>query len=409
MILNFSVENYKIFKEKTTLTMAATSDTSHSENIIPSKATKHGILKTASIYGANASGKTKFIEALHVMSAFVRGSFSHPPGSRLYHTPFMYDKEYSQKPTSFEIEFVRDSTRYVYGFSYDSRGINEEHLYIYTSSRKSIIFERKERDYLFNASDRKMQEETSKRVRENVLYLSVAAQFNHKPSLDVYEWFSRHLNIIIGDVPDFSIDGLMSAMEQNKRFESLVKKALAIADFGITRIYDRAVEQKQEGVVEGISVTFVAHAADIWVEHTLGDRKFELPLASESSGTYRFIAVIGPIIDALMFGKTVVVDELDLSFHTDICEWILSLFLSPYENKKGAQLIFNTHDVGLLDQGLIRRDQIWFTIKDWDTYEASMVRLSDYNGVRKDLDIRRAYLNGSFGAKPFIAPDRLME
>ena len=161
--------------------------------------------------------------------------------------------------------------------------------------------------------------------------------------------------------------------------------------------------------MNGISVSFVAHMPEIWVEHTVGGRKIELPLAAESSGTNRFLAVIGPIIDALLNGNTVVIDELDLSFHTDICEWILGLFLSPYENKKGAQLIFNTHDVGLLDQELVRRDQIWFTSKDWDTYEATMSRLSDFKGIRKDLDIRKAYLNGTFGAKPFIAPDRLME
>ena len=115
------------------------------------------------------------------------------------------------------------------------------------------------------------------------------------------------------------------------------------------------------------------------------------------------------VIESLLKGKTVVVDELDMSFHTDICQWVLNLFLDSEENKKCAQLIFNTHDVGLLDQEILRRDQIWFTSKDWDTYEAVLTRLSDYKGVRKDLDIRRAYLNGSFGSKPFIAPDRLME
>ena len=116
-----------------------------------------------------------------------------------------------------------------------------------------------------------------------------------------------------------------------------------------------------------------------------------------------------PRTTAKLYGKTVVVDELDLSFHTDICQWILGLFLDPEENRNGAQLIFNTHDVGLLDQEILRRDQVWFTSKDWGTYEATLTRLSDYKGVRKDLDIRRAYLNGSFGSKPFIAPDRLME
>jgi AAA15 family ATPase/GTPase len=409
MILNFSVENYKIFKEKTTLTMVATYDKTHMGNTIPCEANKNGVLKTASIYGANASGKTKFIEALHLMSNFVRGSFSHLPGTILNHTPFIYDAKMVNKPTSLEIEFITDDKRYAYGFSYDSKRITDEHLYLFTSTRKSIIFERHGQKYTFSPTDRKMQEGNAIRVRDNVLYISVAAQFNHGPSLDVVRWFSEKLIVISGNIPDFSIDNLISVMDRNREFGILVKKALRIADFGITRIYDRNASLKKKDVVSGAAVSVIPHISDIWVEHTIGNRKVELQLASESSGTLRFLAVIGPVIDALLFGKTVVVDELDLSFHTDICEWILSLFLSPYENKKGSQLIFNTHDVGLLDQGLIRRDQIWFTSKDWDTYEASMTRLSDYGGVRKDLDIRRAYLNGSFGAKPFIAPDRLME
>ena len=162
-------------------------------------------------------------------------------------------------------------------------------------------------------------------------------------------------------------------------------------------------------MVSAVPSTMVPVVTDIWVEHKVGNRKVELQLDSESSGTLRFMGIIGHVISSLLYGNTVVVDELDLSFHTDICQWILGLFLDPEENRNGAQLIFNTHDVGLLDQEILRRDQVWFTSKDWGTYEATLTRLSDYKGVRKDLDIRRAYLNGSFGSKPFIAPDRLME
>ena len=187
MILNFSVENYKIFKEKTTLTMVATYDKTHMENVIPCESTEYGVLKTASIYGANASGKTKFIEALQLMSIFVKNSPAHPPGIGLNHTPFIYDPDTAKKPTSFEIEFAEGPLRYVYGFSYDSKCITEEHLYVYNSPKKSVIFERRGHNYSFSPSDRKIQEENAKRVRENVLYVSIAAQFNHKPSLVVLQ------------------------------------------------------------------------------------------------------------------------------------------------------------------------------------------------------------------------------
>ena len=114
MILNFSVENYKIFKEKTTLSMIATADKSHPNNVFEIENGHQRVLKTSSVYGANASGKTKFFEALELMSNFVRGSLNHIPGAQLNYTPFIYDAESMRKPTSFEIEFIHDSKRYVY-------------------------------------------------------------------------------------------------------------------------------------------------------------------------------------------------------------------------------------------------------------------------------------------------------
>ena len=408
MILNFSVENYKIFKEKTTLSMIATFDKSHPDNVFQVDDNQPKALKTCSIYGANASGKTKFIEALGLMSNFVRGSLGHLPGAMLNYTPFIYDEESMKKPTVFEVDFIHDSKRYVYGFSYDRKRIVEEYLFLLPGGKKKMIFERKEQDFKFN-TDKKIQTENSKRVRENILFISVGAQFNHFPSIDVVTWFDKELYVLAGELLDVSINNLVDVMYNDTRFKTLVKKALQIADFGISDIYDKNRRDKREGVISGPTVSMVPVVSDIWVEHKVGDRKVELQLGSESSGTLRFLGIIGHVIDSLISGKTVVIDELDLSFHTDICQWILGLFLNPEENKKGAQLIFNTHDVGLLDQEILRRDQIWFTSKDWETYEAVLTRLSDYKGVRKDLDIRRAYLNGSFGSKPFIAPDRLME
>ena len=408
MILNFSVENYKIFKEKTTLSMIATYDKSHPDNVFQVDENQPRALKTCSIYGANASGKTKFIEALGLMSNFVRGSLGHLPGAKLNYTPFIYDEESMKRPTAFEVDFIHDSKRYVYGFSYDRERIIEEHLFLLPGGKKKMIFERKGQDFKFN-TDKKIQIENSKRVRDNTLFISVGAQFNHLPSIDVVTWFDKELYVLAGELLDISINNLVGVMDNNIRFRSLVKKALQIADFGISDIYDKNKREKRDDVISGSTISMVPVVSDIWVEHKVGDRKVELQLGSESSGTLRFLGIIGHVIDSLVSGKTVVIDELDLSFHTDICQWILGLFLDPEENRKGAQLIFNTHDVGLLDQEMLRRDQIWFTSKDWDTYEAVLTRLSDYKGVRKDLDIRRAYLNGSFGSKPFIAPDRLME
>ena len=406
MLLNFSVDNYKIFRNRATLSMEATSDRQHEDELLKSDAIRSRILRSAVIYGANASGKTKFLEAIDLMRNFVIGSSTHAPGIGLNYSPFKYDKESAKKSTSFEMDLIANGVRYVYGFSYNAQSIIEEHLISYPSGRKKVVFERNQKGYRFPSNVRD-QVANSKKVRNNVLYLSVAAQFNHFESLQVYTWFLDRLLPVVQSPADYLGHTLIIA-RNDKNFEKLLMKALHIADFGITKVYDR---NNRNGTVNpGTSLeAFVPVIQDIWVEHNVNGKKAELPLVSESAGTRRFLSIIGPAISCLVNGCTLVVDELDMSFHTDVCEWLIGLFNDPSENTKGAQLIFNTHDVELMSQDRMRRDQIWFTIKDWNSYDARITRMSDYKGVRKDLNIRKAYLNGSFGAKPFIEPERLME
>ena len=406
MLLRFSLENYKIFRDKVSLSMEATSDRSIEDNLIHSDAVRSGVLRTAVIYGANASGKTKFLEAIDLMRNFVIGSASHLPGALLNYSPFIFDKGSANRSTSFEMELMTNGVRYIYGFSYNQKIITEEHLISFPLGKKRVIFERNGSEYRFTSNVR-VQTANSKKVRENVLYLSVAAQFNHPESLEVYRWFLEKLYPVIQSSQDYLGQTLFVA-NNDKRFKQLIDKALRIADFGITDVYDRNNRNPKPKTANSMN-TFVPIIQDIWVEHTVNGIKRELPLVNESAGTRRFLNIIGPAISSLIGGYTLVVDELDLSFHTDVCEWIIKLFNDPVENKNGAQLIFNTHDVELMGQETMRRDQIWFTVKNWDSCDAKLTRLSDYKGVRKDLNIRKAYLNGSFGAKPFIEPERLME
>lgn len=405
MLLNFTVENFRIFRDRATLSMEATSDKSHTDELLESPAVHSKILRTAVIYGANASGKTKFLEAVQLMRNFVLLSVTHMPNSRLNHTPFLFDTKCANKPTSFEIDIIVNDIRYIYGFSYNASRITEEHLYSYPSGRKKTVFDRRGDTYEFPSNARE-QEMNAKKVRSNVLYLSVAAQFNHSESLSVYTWFNNGLFPVIQNSEDY-IGQTLQITKSNRKFEKLILKALRIADFGISRVYDKNARSRKPGSANPMN-TIVPVIADIWVEHDVDGKKYELPLASESSGTNRFLSVIGPAISCLLEGRTLVIDEMDMSFHTDVCEWLVNLFIDPSENTKGAQLIFNTHDVELMDLESIRRDQIWFTIKDWKDCDAELRRLSDYKGIRKDLNIRKAYRNGSFGAKPFIEPERLM-
>ena len=385
MILNFSVGNYKVFKDRTELFMEATFDRSHPGNLLGIDE-KQRVLNTALIYGANASGKTSFLEALRLMRDLVIG------GGDLHETsPFIFDGISEKEPTSFEIDFIRESRRYVYGFSYDGRRIIEEHLFQIPGGKRRTIFKRNGSVYNTD-SNRRIQ----KVVGENDLFVTVGAQLGHPLFIDVVSWFRDELYVITGTSAVKSVERIIGIIK-NKEIRLLMEKALSIADFGIS-----AIDVKKDN-------TAVGGMVKAWAEHKVGESTFEVPILSESSGTLRFLGIIGQMIDSLKNGRTIVIDDLDMNIHTEICSWMIGLFADSEENKGGGQIIVSLHDVGLLDQNMFRRDQIWFVSKDYETNKSSLVRLSDYKGVRKDLDIRKAYLNGSFGSRPFIAPERLME
>ncbi len=405
MLMAFSVANYKVFKDEVTFSMVATADKKLEDNISVCCG-KHKVLKTASVYGANASGKTTIFQALLLFRNFVLQSHSFAENVMLTHVPFALDQRMKKEPTVFRVEFIRNEVRYSYGFAYNTNAILEESLYYYPSGRRTKVFERKGQDFVFGR-DKRFRGGNARRVRPKSLFLSVSAQFNDEVCMSVFNWFTSDLLVMCGYDQLFSIDVLVNTMNKDKEFAELMKRAFRIADFGITDVVNQSKKNEKQ---IGLEPVFLAPTTiqDFVVEHEINGKKTTLPLGWESSGTIRFLSVIGPVVSTLKSGGTLVIDEIDMSFHTDVCQWIMGLFLDPAENRKGAQLIFNTHEVGLLDQTVVRRDQVWFTMKDWETGKGDLRRLSDYK-VRNDLDIRKAYLNGSFGAKPFIAPERLME
>ena len=403
-MINFSITNYKMFRDRTVISMEATKDKRLSDNAFSiEQLPKSKILKLITAYGANASGKTSVFNAMQLFTNFIRVSASHADGAPLNYTPFAFD-ESEKEPTSFEAEFISNGIRYQYGFGYDSERIVEEHLYKYPNGRKMIVFERDMDEYVFK-SDSKFRAENARRVRKNCLYVSVCSQFNDEDCINVLKWATERLLILIDNDMSYALDVLTTFMDRDEKFRSMVHRAFRIADMGITDVHDRMKSVIGPSTVSG---TVRIPIQDIWVKHEYNDRVKELPINMESSGTIRFLSVIGQVIFALRNGITLVIDEIDMSFHMDLCEWIAGLFMDPYENQRNAQLIINTHDALFLDQSMIRRDQIYIISKDWKIGSSDVKRLSDFN-IRNDLDIRKAYLNGSFGGKPFIAPETLME
>ncbi len=418
MLIEFSAKNFRSLKEKQTLSMEATPDDSLDYNLIDFKdqAEKdYRLLKSSVLYGANASGKSNVLHALMVFRNLVTNSHNNQKGDKLPHEPYKFDPDYTEKPTEFEVVFIQDDIRYNYGLKYDEEKVIEEYLYYYPKGRKSQIFERKNTDeYKFN-KDKKEQQMIEERTRKNVLYLSSSTQFNYDKTSTAFDWFNETLQGIgPGDHPELT-EFTLNSLKESEDFRKKVQKALKTADFGISDVkgqiktvpFDEVEEMPSEirtlGEEDGELKEF-----DIKTIHEFEEVEGSLPLFKESEGTRRFFSLLGPIITALNNGDVLVIDELDTKLHHLLNKFIIKLFHDPEESNSNAQLIFTTHNTNLLDQDLIRRDQVWFTERKPEIGSTDLYSLVEYS-PRKDKDLEKGYLVGRYGAIPFIGDEKILE
>lgn len=412
MLIEFSIENFRSVKKEITLSMISTKDSSLGNNLIETGVLKEDkLLKSAVIYGANASGKTNILFALHFLKLLVMNSHKHQKGQGIRFTPFKLDKESKSKPTRFKIVFIKNGVKYLYGLSFDKNKIINEYLYFFPNNRQSLIFDRKNTgDYRFTLN-KKDQGFISKRTLDNVLYLSKSTQENYKETSVAFDWFKDDLQVI-GPTDHPSLTGFTAnLLRKDKSLKKIILKALLEADVGIEdvnaiikkisadslpknippEIKKMIMHDKKE--VEGMQIQTVHKGV-------LFDFEDE-----ESEGTVRIFSLIGPWIEALRKGQILVVDELDTKLHHFLNVFLINLFHDPTQNKNNAQLIFTTHNTNLLDQEIFRRDQIWFTEKR-DNGSTDLYSLMEYS-PRKDKNIEKGYLAGRYGAIPFIKENKI--
>lgn len=404
MLIEFSIENYRSIKEKVTLSMVATKDTSLDGNLIKSALNDDSLLKSAVIYGANASGKTNVLLALNFLKALVLNSHNHQKGQGIRFTPFKLDKSYLSKPTKMSIVFIKNNVKYSYNVSFNNEKVIEESLYHYPNNKKALIFERNN-EYKFTI-DEKEQKTISERTLPNTLYLSKATQENYQKTSNAFDWFRNNLQVIgPTDHPGLS-DFTVNLFKKDVELKKYIMKALLEADVGIDDI---------STISKKISPDQLKNLPPELVKLMLGDKNeidayqiqtlhkgvlFDFE-TEESDGTRRIFSLIGPWVDALKNGKILVVDELDTKLHHLLNIFLIRLFHDPTQNKTNAQLIFTTHNTNLLDQDIFRRDQIWFTEKNAEKGSTDLYSLTEYS-PRKDKDIEKGYLAGKYGALPFI-------
>lgn len=422
MLIQFTVGNFRTFKDKATLSLVASNydkETRESENIIVNENFNLRLLKSAVIYGANASGKSKFIEAMRFMRWQILNSFRETQiGESIEVHPFALHIDYENAPSFFEIIFLIEGNVYRYGFEVNSHIIVSEWLYNRSLRKEVLIFERKKNKYKFHPVRFKVGNILEKQdlIRNNALLLSSAALFGSSTIANVIGWFKR-LRIISGlreeEYEGYTVN--LSAKNENKE---AILEFLQAADFNISDISlkkfdvselpldfpkelkDQILKEIHEKNGEVFSGILTKHKKYNNHKSSIGFAEFSMS-NDESSGTRKFFALAGPLFDSLQNAYTLIIDELDSKLHPNLACKITGMFNSVAANPNNAQLIFNTHNTNLLNSGIFRRDQIWFTEKD--RYGAAkLFSLADIKDVRKSSNFEESYIEGRYGAIPYL-------
>ena len=419
MIISFDVENYRSINKRQHISFVASSLKDCEEGIIETSAFNEGrLLPALLIYGANASGKSNLIKALNAMISTVLFSHSRgKPGARIpTRKQFLLDSAANETETTFEMNLVFDGVRYSYGFALFEDFVSEEWLYSYPHGTPRKLFEREEQNFSFGRNLKGRNATIAELTRKDSLFLSAAAQSGHEQLTDLYNFFDS-----IQVETSLSLSGHAAEMrikdEHQWKIDDDVIRFLSEINTGIVgyRTKDREVSDEEREITKKLNLAVKSVMdeveADIEIK-TSGDsdKVIELehqgadgeskhfPIQLESAGTLRLLSALPKVLGVLKTGGMVIVDELDLSLHTQAAAKLLGLFCSREHNPHGAQILATTHDTNLLESKCLRRDQVWFVSKT-ELGATEIYPLTDIR-TRPSDNIEKGYLQGRFGATP---------
>jgi len=419
-LLRFTFENHRSFRDEATLDLTR----STLSTLRPPKGTTwvDHIHHVDGIYGANASGKTNVLDALHYVIGAIGGSAtSWLDRPSFLRKPFVLDTDSATALSSFELEFIHDNERYQYRFTTDSDGIVEEELHT-VNVRWKKIFSRSSKGHVSGLSGVRL-------VAPRELALSRAAQLNIAAVKPLWQGITRGFDIYrVGDREiSERIDRIARQLHDRTLSLNELVTLAQIADTGITHIEveeqalppaiaklvtqminklpEDSVEDDdgQQDSPEDTEQLSKFIARNLLFRHGIGSGK--LRESEESTGTMAWLALGTAVVNALRHGQVLVVDELGSSLHPQLSHLIIDWFEDPTINKAGAQLIFTSHDMTLLDVGRgdrEKREQVWFVEKGADG-ASELFNLSDFP-LQKGSNIVKQYLEGQFGGLPYTVP-----
>jgi AAA15 family ATPase/GTPase len=440
MLARFTVENFLSFADEVSLNLIATESDNHNDHVVSIKKGKPiSLLKIAALYGANASGKSNLVQAIDfAKDLIVKGTKS---GQAIHQVPFRLDKTWSRKPSHFEFTINFNGITYIYGFKLTSSQILEEWLFAVTNKAAKEIryFERTttqggktqiELGPVLSGRSRKYEQFLSfvaEGTRANQLFLTEAINRNVKKLVPLMKWFQDVLQII-------SAESVFTHLElkahKDKSFTNFLGAFLKAAGTGIDGVETKPIpidfdnmeglpederEEVRTNVLKGsdyvvtienkqFGVTLGTKSQPILVElktkhHGPKGQKIVFDVEDESDGTQRLIHLVPVLANSRATEKVYVIDELDRRLHPLLSKMFLSAYIEGNTKTRG-QLIFTTHDTNLLDLELMRNDEVWFIEKDKGG-ASHLYSLAEFR-IHPSLTLQKGYLNGRFGAIPFI-------
>jgi AAA15 family ATPase/GTPase len=375
------------------------------------------ITPVTAFYGANASGKSNIL----YMLAIILRSFLGKPYQKFSmdnYRPFGLHDETMNKPSLLEIDFCVDEFRYILSITFDKTGILEEQLYEYQQKAKKIIYRREKAKLtkfnkdIISKYDLQYTEDTlSKRPDILVLDILDTKGITYiRPILLAVTIISKTA-FGVPQRKDF-FNEFAEEMLKNKTLKEKFVKFMQYADLGITDViiekisspHPDAIVSSEQGIVSGPYTVY-----KMSFEHKgANGKKYLLDLNSESEGTRQFVTFMRYFIPALIEGGIFFIDEIDKNIHSMMLAKLIEMFNNPNINKGGAQLIFNTHDTSILKSDILKRDEIWFVEKNEEGC-SEVYPLTEFKSIREGFNYEKGYLEGRFGAIPYLGDIKELE
>lgn len=405
MLLEYRCSNYKSIKDEVLFSMSASSDTEHSDKLIDFKKLK--INKATAIYGANGSGKSSLLESCLFLTSLVSNKPSQP-GDKILVIPHALSAIY--EPTEFLIHFERKGIRYVYGISVTEDRVEKEFLYHFKVGRKAKIFDRVGEEYTFGTKYKSDLNKALSFQKENRVFLNTAANFtNNEDITNAFLFFKEDLVVnspsFMNNWREYSFNMINKNPEFKKKVVTAFNnlgidiKDIKTESFNIP-LHDELVENIPADIKEIIKSS-MGEEKTLYLKKVLFDYGiFSVDIDRESTGIKRLFEVLCPLIDIIENDRVLLWDEIEMGLHSSILDTLIKIFLNEKDSK--AQLIFTTHDISLLNLDNLRRDQIWFTELDKEERKTDLYSLFDFKNIRKTDNISKNYIEGRYGAIPFI-------